>query len=306
MNISEVINRHLVWFIVLAAAGGFFLPQFAALSNYVSWILFVMILGLGLTLELSEFVSVAKAPWKVLAAVLIKYTAIPLLAYALSLLIVDEDLAIGTLVIGAAPSEITSALMVGLADGNVVLGATIMIFSILISPFAMPWILSITSGSSTSLDTFDLFLQLLLIVVVPVMIGLSIRTKFKCLKRYKEEFTSLSSLMVILLIFAVASNSAEQILDTSLIGLALILLTLNLSGYGAGYLAARILRIKEVKSYIFTIGMKEFGIATAVAVQFFDSDAAVPAAIYGVIMLVTAPIMTRILRNRSWQDRAIS
>lgn len=300
MSLPNIINRNLVWFVVLAALGGFFLPQFAFLSDYISWILFVMILGLGLTLELKEFAGVARTPWKVLIAILTQYSVIPLLAYALSLLIDDENLAIGTLIIGAAPSEITSALMVGLANGNVVLGTTIMIISILVSPFVMPWVLSIMSVNSASLDSIDLFRQLLLMVVVPVVIGLMIRTRFRRLQRYKEGFTSLSSTMVILLIFVVASKSGDEILDVSLIGLGFILLTLNILGYGSGYLVARILKISEVKSYIFTIGMKEFGIATAVAIQFFGSGAAIPAAMYGIIMLVTAPFATKILRDRSY------
>ena len=306
MNFPGVINRFLVWFVVLSAIAGFFLPQVAFLSAFVSGILFVMILGLALTLEIKEFVSVARTPWKVLIAILTQYSVIPLLAYGLSLLIVDENLAIGILIIGAAPSEITSALMVGLANGNLVLGTTIMIFSILVSPFAMPWILSIMSVDSTSLDSIALFRQLLLIVVVPVLIGVMIRTRFRHLQRHKDWFTSLSSTMVILLIFIVASKSGEEILNFSLIGLALILLALNLLGYGAGYLVARILHISEVKSYIFTIGMKEFGIATAVAIQFFGSGAAIPAAMYGIIMLVTAPIMTRILRDRSYDYRRLA
>lgn len=300
MNFPDLINRFLVWFVLLSALGGFFLPQFAFLSDYISWVLFVMILGLGLTLEFKEFAGVARAPWKVLIAIVAQYSVIPLLAYALSLMIADENLAIGTLIIGAAPSEITSALMVGLANGNVVLGTTIMIVSISVSPFVMPWVLSLMSADSTSIDSIDLFRQLLLIVVAPIVIGLTIRTRFKRLQSYKNGFTSLSSTMVILLIFIVASKSGKEILDVSLIGLGLIVLTLNLLGYATGYLVARILKIPEVKSYIFTIGMKEFGIATAVAIQFFGSSVAIPAAMYGIIMLVTAPLMTRILRDRSY------
>ena len=112
MKVSEIINSHLIWFILLAAVSGLFLPRFSFLSNYVSLILFFMILGLGLTLEFKEFITVVKTPWKVLIAIFVQYSVIPLAAFLLTFLITDKDLAIGTLIIGAAPSEITSALMV--------------------------------------------------------------------------------------------------------------------------------------------------------------------------------------------------
>jgi len=44
--------------------------------------------------------------------------------------------------------------------------------------------------------------------------------------------------------------------------------------------------------------MKEFGVATAVALQFFGSKVAIPIAIYGIIILITAPIIARILKNK--------
>lgn len=298
MKISKLINNHLIWFILIAAFLGIILPQFSFLSNYVSWILFFMILGLGFTLDFKEFINVIKTPWKVLIAILVQFSIIPLVAFLLAFLIADKDLAIGTLIIGAAPSEITSALMVFLANGNLALGTIIMGFSILLSPLIMPWVLSILIGKSVSINTPEMFKNLLLMVALPVVIGSLLRTKFKKLEKYKEEFSSLSSVMVIILIFVVASNSSKEILDISILGLVFLLLLLNLLGYLTGYLTAKILRIKEFKSYIFTIGMKEFGVATAVALQFFGSEAAIPAAVYGIIMLITAPIVAKVLKNK--------
>ena len=104
--------------------------------------------------------------------------------------------------------------------------------------------------------------------------------------------------MVILLIFVVASNNSIAILNFNILGLALILLIFNIISYGIGYLVGRILKpTQEYKSYIFTIGMKEFGIATAVALKFFGGEVAVPAAIYGIIILITGPIIAKISKN---------
>jgi len=299
MKVSEIINNYLVWFILLAAVLGLFLTQFSFLSNYVSFILFFMILGLGFNLEFSGFVKVIKTPWKVLAVILVQYSVIPLLALLLIYFIKDSNFSLGILVLSAAPSEITSALMVHLAIGNVALGTTIMAISILLAPFLMPLVLSFLVGKTVNIDSGDMFRTLLAIVVLPVVIGTYFRTKFKKLANYKEDFAALSSLMVILLIFVVASNNSTAILNINILGLALILLIFNLISYGIGYFVGRIVKpAQEYKSYIFTIGMKEFGIATAVAFKFFGGEVAVPAAIYGIIILITAPIIAKMLKDK--------
>lgn len=95
-----------------------------------------------------------------------------------------------------------------------------------------------------------------------------------------------------------ASSNANALLNVSIVWLALLLLILNLSGYLIGFVAGKLMRPRaEYKTYTFTIGMKEFGVGTAVALQFFEPNVALPSAIYGVIILITAPILTKLFKR---------
>lgn len=296
MNISKVINDNLIWFILLAVIMGVFLPQFSFLANYVSVMLFFMILGLGFTLKFSRFKEVLKKPWKIVLAIATIYTIIPGIGYLLSLFVSNMQHSDGILIIGSAPSEITSALMVYLSGGNLAFGTVIMGFSILLAPFLMPFILSL-AGQSVNIDVLNMFVTLLIIVALPMLLGSFFRTKFSKLQKYENEFSSVSSVMVILLIFVVASANSSAILDVSIISLVLIMLLFNILNYGVGFTIGKLFKVKEFKSFIFSIGMKEFGVATAVALQFFSSQAALPAAVYGIIMLITSPILAKFLKK---------
>jgi len=298
MLLSRWINDNLLLLVILFAIIGVLSPRFSFLSNYVGFILFVMILGLGLTLTVQDFFKVAKIPQRILVALTVQYSAIPIIAFSLTFLVKNFNVAMGILVIGSAPSEITSALMVYLAGGNLALATAIMGCSILVAPFIMPLLLSLFAGESVAIDKGGMLTELLLIVALPVILGSLFRTRFQRLQRYEEQFSSLSSVMVILLIFTVASSNAEAILNVGIIWLAGLLLILNLSGYLIGFLVGRLMVPKEdFKTYTFAIGMKEFGVGTAVALQFFGPEVALPSAIYGIIMLISAPTLIKLFRR---------
>ncbi|MGQ9469726.1 MAG: bile acid:sodium symporter family protein [Nitrososphaerales archaeon] len=263
----------------------------------IALILFFMILGLGLTLTFQDFLKVA-TPIKIGINLIVQYTTVPMIAFLLSSLIKDSNIATGVLIIGSAPSEITSALMVYLAKGNLALGTASMRSSILAAPFIMPLLLSIFAGESVSIDIMSISKEILLIVALPIIIGSFFRTKFQRLEKYEEQCSSLSSIMVILLIFIVASGNASIFLNLSMLWLALLLLILNLSGYIIGFIIGKMMKPKEeFRTYTFTIDMKEFGVGTAIALQLFGPEAAIPSSVYGIIMLITAPILVKVLRK---------
>lgn len=298
MGLSRWVNDHLLFLVATFAVLGIASPSFSFLSGYVGLILFFMMLGLGLTLPLKDFVKAAKVPQRILVALIAQYTVIPIIAFSLTFLIDDPGLAVGILIIGSAPSEITSALMVYLAGGDLALATAILGSSILMAPLVMPLLLTVFVGGSVAVNMFEVLEELVLIVVIPLLLGSSLRTRLPRLERYREQFASMSSIMVILLILAVASSNTRTILEPSILPLAFSLLALNLLGYLTGFTLGKALKYEGGSEiYTFTVGMKEFGVGTAVALKFFGAEAAIPSAIYGIIMLLTAPALIKILRK---------
>jgi BASS family bile acid:Na+ symporter len=297
-KLAAFLNDRFFFCVIAAVVLGLLLPQAAALQQLVSPVLFLMILGMGLTLTLPELAGVFRRPGRVLAILAVQYTVLPAAAWLLGRLAVDPELRAGMVVLGAAPSEITSALMVFLAGGDAALATAAMALSVLAAPLVMPFALSLLIGQTVHLETGPMFQSLLLIVALPVLAGASVRTRFTRLSDYANECSALAALMVIFLIFIVAAANAGEILNPNVLGLAALLLALNLIGYAAGWGTALLVDRKgDRRPYVFTVGMKEFGVATAVALSFLPSRSALPAAVYGVIMLVTAPYLVKRLRR---------
>jgi bile acid:Na+ symporter, BASS family len=296
-RIASFINDHFFACVVAAALAGLLLPGAAGLRSMVSPILFVMIFGMGLTLTLGEFASVFKRPVRVLAVLLVQYSVLPVTAWLLTRFVADPDLRMGFLIVAVAPSEITSALMVFLAGSDAALGTGAMSLSVLVAPLAMPALLGALGGQSIHLNVGSMFLNLAVVVAVPVLVGAALRTRFARLQAYADECSTVASVMVLLLILVAAANARTQ-LNVGIISVAALLLAFNLIGYVAGWLTGRVVtRNGDVRPYVFTIGMKEFGVAMAVALAFFPTKASLPATLYGVIMLVTAPFLVKRLRR---------
>jgi BASS family bile acid:Na+ symporter len=296
---AAFVNDHFFACVVVAAAAGLLLPSAAGLRSGVSPILFVMIFGMGLTLTLGELASVFRRPLRVLAVLLVQYSVLPVAAWLLARLVGDADLRMGFMIVAAAPSEITSALMVFLAGGDAAFGTGAMSLSVLAAPVAMPALLGALRGRSVHLDVGSMFLNLAVVVAVPVVAGAALRTRFAGLRAYADECSTIAAVMVLALVFVAAANARAQ-LSVAVLGVAALLLVFNVVGYGAGWATGRVVTHGgDVRPYVFTIGMKEFGVAMAVALSFFPAKAALPAALYGVIMLVTAPFLVKRLRARA-------
>ena len=294
---AALINSHLFALVVVAATAGLLLPGAAGLRSLVSPILFVMVFGMGLTLTLGELASAFRRPARTVAVLLVQYSVLPLAAWLLSRLVGDPDLRMGFLIVGAAPSEVTSALMVFLAGGDAAFGTGAMSLSVLAAPLAMPALLGALGGQSVHLNVGSIFLNLAVVVAVPVIFGATLRTRFSRLGAYAGECSAIASAMVLLLVMVAAANARSQ-LAAGVLAVAALLLLFNLVGYGVGWLAGRfITRGGDVRPYVFVIGMKEFGVAMAVALTFFPAKTVLPATLYGVIMLVTAPWLVHRLRR---------
>ncbi|MTV29014.1 bile acid:sodium symporter family protein, partial [Nitriliruptoraceae bacterium ZYF776] len=134
--------------------------------------------------------------------------------------------------------------------------------------------------------------ELVLIVVVPTVIGVWLRTRFlEGVSRFDFVWPALGSVLYLALLLAVVGPNAETILGYGWYALviALAALALNLFGYAVGMTARIFTKDRgELIAYLFTCSKKEFSIAAAfVAASGLPSEIAVPAAFFAVIQMIT-------------------
>ncbi|MCL4532459.1 MAG: hypothetical protein M1582_04615 [Actinobacteria bacterium] len=286
----NVLTDRLIYWILLAGLFGFLFPGPAAAGGFlVPWLLFTMMLGLGLTLKPGDFRGALR--WREAAAALgVQLVAIPGTALALRLMLPPGPLSDGVLVLGLVPAEITSALMVGLAGGDVPLSTMLLVLSMVVSLLVIPF----TAGPQAA---GALSIELLLSVLLPLGIGILVRARYW--RPSVDACWALSAASVVGLVF-IACAPLKGVDVVSLVTLAGLALVMVASGFGWGALAARLVGVngRALVSFAFFGGMREFGVAAAVALSAYPAGAALPAAVYGPVMMLAAGTVASRLRRR--------
>ena len=153
-------------------------------------ILALIMLGLGLGLKLEDFGRVFKTPKDFIVGFISQLIILPIVAYILILILkTPPEIAIGVMIIAAAPGGVTSNVMTKFADGDVALSisltAVISLLSIITVPliiFTSADMLGITEVSQ-NISMTGIALKMFLVVTVPVILGMIIR-------KFAENFIS--------------------------------------------------------------------------------------------------------------------
>ena len=152
-------------------------------------ILALIMLGLGLGLKLEDFTRILKAPKDFFVGFVSQLIILPLVAYFLIIILgTPPEIAIGVMIIAAAPGGVTSNILTKFADGDVALSISLTAVISLISIISVPFIV-ITSANffgetiSKEISMIGISLKMALVVSIPVIIGMIIR-------RFAESFIS--------------------------------------------------------------------------------------------------------------------
>lgn len=306
LALSEWLTGRLFWWLILAAAMGLiFQGAAAALEGSISIILAVMIAGLGVTIHIRDLGAGLMRIKPLGLGIGAQLIFTPIIGFVVWKAVGSTPEWAGVMIQAVAPSEITSPLMASLAGGLLSVSIPIMAISILLAPFLMPALLRLALGQRVPVPVASMLQSLLLTVALPLLAGSVLFTLLRQPAPLARVGRGVSAAMVILLIFVVAGTAAAE-LDVSdwprVLGMAGIALGLLAAGFGGGWAAGRIGRVGAPthRGLIFTTGMREFGVASAVALGFFSAQASAFPAVYGIVMmLVSAWLAGRLGRGRS-------
>jgi BASS family bile acid:Na+ symporter len=292
------IHDRLIVYVAAAVAAGLLLPSVAnRLSGGVSYMLGGQVLGVALTLRFGQFAVVARRPLPVVLALAVQWTVLPLAGVGLFNVISDPTLRNGALIVAVAPAEISSALVALLAAGSGAVAITCMVGSLALGTVLTPLWVGTVLGPGSHLDRPALIAELTLSVAVPLFVGVSLRTWWPGLHRLRSRALDLSAACVVLIVFVSVGSARAFVLSASLlpcIGWCAVLL---LIGYGVGLALAWPWRHHAHlwRALVFPVGMREFGVAAAVALAVSPGAVGV-AGVYGAMLMITAPALARLLR----------
>lgn len=261
----------------------------------------IIMLGLGLSLSLADFARVAKFPRPVLIGLACQLLLLPLACFFLAKLFgLAPALAVGLMLLAASPGGTTANLYSHLAHGDVALNITLTAVNSVVAILTMPLIVNLSLAHFMSADQaiplqFAKVVQVFAIVLGPVTIGMWLRSRFPHFaERMQKPVKIVSALFLLLIILlAVAKDWRTFVEYAPAVGGAA--LAFNLLSMAVGYCVPRLLKLdlRQAIAIAMEIGIHNGTLAIALALSpalLNNPTMAIPAAIYSLIMFVTAAL----------------
>nr|WP_245333096.1 bile acid:sodium symporter family protein [Halarchaeum solikamskense] len=299
-TVASYANKFFVVWVVLLAAIALYAPAyFTPIGAYITPLLGLIMLGMGLTLLPEDFRRIVERPRDVGIGALTQWLVMPVAAYALTLVLgLPPELALGVILVGAAPGGTASNVMTYLGNGDVALSVSITTVTTLTAPILMPaWVLAL-AGESIDVTFMSLFSSIVQIVFIPVLAGFALRY---LLDRYAPRvaeigltvFPTISVAAIVAIVAAVVAGNKGVILGAAAAAIAVVVLH-NGIGLTAGNLVGRATGMSEdrVRATTFEVGLQNSGLAVALASAHFGGGlVALAPALFSVWHNVSGPAL---------------
>ena len=269
----------------------------------------LIMLGLGLGLTGKDFLRVIQNPRDFFVGLICQLILLPVVAYILILIFnTSAELALGVIIIAAAPGGVTSNVLTKFAKGDVALSISLTAVISLVSIISVPFIIFTSAGLlgitniSSEITMTVIALKMALVVTIPVLTGMIIR-------KFAENFVSsnisliekITSGLFAIVFLSIFIEERENIFSY-LAQAGIIILVLNVSMMILAYYIAKTFAsgLEQRKCIALEVGLQNGTLAVFVATSIFDDVIyLVPTAAYALLMYITGFIFIYILRKQN-------
>jgi predicted Na+-dependent transporter len=288
-GVSGFLDRFLLPLVLIVAGLGVVVPEPGRRLDGGGAILItlaVLVFCTGSSVTFADIGGMRAAAGRMTLVLAASTVILPLLAWLASRLVSGPALQGGVLAAGVAPVEVASVALTGMAAGEVVVAAGLLIASTLLTVVLAGPILGLL-GAHSGVSQLGLLATLALVVALPLIAGCAMRTldPFGGRERSLIEVLGMASLLVLLW-----EISSELRLHASDGRVAVALLVFLAGAGGLGWLLARGAPRGQRTAVILPTTMRDFAVAAGIAASAFGIAAAAPMGIYGVMVLVFGAI----------------
>ncbi len=266
-------------------------------------------LGLGLGLKVEDFTRVFKAPKDFIVGFISQLIILPIVAYLLIIILkTPPEIAIGVMIIAAAPGGVTSNILTKFADGDVALSISLTAVISLISIISVPFIIFTSAdlfgitNIAQNISMIGIALKMVIVVTIPVILGMIIRKFADSFVSSKVEIFNKLNVVLFIIFFIAAFYEERENIISFIVQAGFIALILNITMMIIAYYIAKTFAsgIKQRKCIALECGLQNGTLALFVSTQIFGSDIlyAIPTGAYALIMYITGFIFVYLLRNK--------
>jgi BASS family bile acid:Na+ symporter len=300
-----VINRILkfytkyfaVWVLGFAVVAYFKPAPFKALSAYNQWFFALTMFGIGAVLSPDDFKRIAQKPVIILVGSVAQFTIMPLGAFAVAKIFnLQPQLAVGLILAGCMPGAMASNIMSYIAGADAAYSVSLTAVSTLLCPIITPALTKLLAGAILPVDFWEMFRDVMLMVVVPLAVGFGVRGFLKeKIKKLRHVFPAVSVTFIIFICSVVIAANRQRLGLSTLYLLGPVLI-LNVYGMLAGFGLGTACRFNSARRRTLSIeiGMQNAGLGTVLAIKHFGEKAAIPVAMFVFVCILTASVIAEL------------
>jgi len=269
--------------------------------------LVLIMLGLGTSLKIDDFLRVFRYPKDFFVGLFCQMIILPIIAFLLIKIInLPTEIALGVMIIAAAPGGVTSNILTKFANGDVALSISLTAIISLISIFSVPFIIFFSADLlnidyvQKNISILSISLKMFFVVTIPVIVGMIIRHYANNFVLDKTKTIQRISVGLFIIVFISIYIEEWDKIVNFLIKAGTISLILNITMMTVGFYIAKFFAsgIAQQKCISLECGLQNGTLAVFVGTQLFDEIVyMVPTAAYALIMMITSILFLLLIRK---------
>jgi BASS family bile acid:Na+ symporter len=270
--------------------------------------IFLIMMGMGLSLVPNDFKRILKYPKAVSVGLLNQLILLPIIGFTLAnIMPLEPEYAVGVMLLVLCPGGTTSNMFSHIAKGDVALSVTMTAVASLITVFTIPVVLNLSlvhfmgEGSEFQLPLIPTIISLMGLTIVPIAIGMLIKSFAPRFADSSQVLVSRFGILFLTLLIIFLTYVQQDIVVSAFIATGPVSLILNISTMALGYYSSRWfgLNAAQTTSVTIEVGIQNSTLSMFMALTLLANyKMSFTPAIYTLVMLFTAGVLVRFLRAR--------
>ncbi len=263
--------------------------------------LFIIMLGLGLSLQIADFKRIITYPKAILFGITNQMILLPLVGYGIARFFnLDPALAVGIMILASCPGGVTSNLYSHLSNGDTALSVTLTAITSIVSIVTIPLIINfglvqfMSEGQTIHLPVLKTIVQIMGITIIPIALGMIINSKRPQFAQRMDKTVKVASIVILFVIILGVILKERDNLPDFFRQVGLAILALNVITMLIGFYTSKIGKLNLSQSITISIesGLQNGTLALVIALSILhNAEMAIPAAVYSLLMFLTGGFM---------------
>jgi BASS family bile acid:Na+ symporter len=282
-------------------------------SQVIPVCIFLIMMGMGLSLVTDDFKRVLKYPKAVAIGLTNQLLLLPIIGFALAnIMPLEPEYAVGVMLLVLCPGGTTSNMFSHLAKGDVALSVTMTAVASLITVFTIPVVLNYSlihfmgQGNEFQLPILTTMFSLMKLTIVPILLGMLIRQYAPKIAESTQVHVSRFGILFLTLLIIFLTYVQQDIVIPALIAAGPVSIILNISTMLLGYYSSKWfgLNLAQRTSITIEVGLQNSTLSMFMALTLLANyKMSFTPAIYTLTMLFTAGILAGMLNSKYFKSK---